>query len=75
MGKVLAVIAATTVAVGLSANAAAQQKLVVAGYGGSFEDIMRKDIGTQFDPALFPVFEEVASAMAQPTRAKLTLVA
>ena len=38
-------------------------------------DIMRKDIGTQFDPALFPVFEEVASAMAQPTRAKLTLVA
>ena len=48
MGKVLAVIAAATVAAGLSANAAAQQKLVVAGYGGSFEDIMRKDIFPPF---------------------------
>ena len=37
-------------------------------------EIMRKDIGTQFDPALFPVFEEVASRMAEPVR-RLTLVA
>jgi len=37
-------------------------------------DIMRKDVGTQFDPALFPVFVEVATRMAQPTR-RLTLVA
>ena len=37
-------------------------------------EIMRKDIGTQFDPALFPVFEEVASRMAAPVR-RLTLVA
>jgi putative nucleotidyltransferase with HDIG domain len=37
-------------------------------------EIMRKDIGTQFDPALFPVFEEVASRAAEPVR-RLTLVA
>jgi putative nucleotidyltransferase with HDIG domain len=37
-------------------------------------EIMRKDVGTQFDPALFPVFEQVASSMAAPVR-KLTLVA
>jgi putative nucleotidyltransferase with HDIG domain len=37
-------------------------------------EIMRKDIGTQFDPALFPVFEEVASRAAGPVR-RLTLVA
>ena len=36
--------------------------------------IMRKDIGTQFDPALFPAFEEVASRMGEPVR-WLTLVA
>jgi putative nucleotidyltransferase with HDIG domain len=38
-------------------------------------DIMRKDVGTQFDPALFPLFEQVAREMAEPPRAKLTLVA
>ena len=37
-------------------------------------EIMRKDVGTQFDPVLFPVFEEVASRMAEPVR-RLTLVA
>ncbi len=36
--------------------------------------IMRQDVGTQFDPALFPVFEEVAARMAAPVR-RLTLVA
>ncbi|HEX6598003.1 MAG TPA: HD domain-containing phosphohydrolase [Gemmatimonadaceae bacterium] len=36
--------------------------------------IMRQDVGTQFDPALFPVFEEVAGSMAAPVR-RLTLVA
>jgi len=35
---------------------------------------MRQDIGTQFDPALFPVFEDVASSVAKPAR-RLTLVA
>ena len=48
MGKVLAVLAAAMVAVGVGANAQAQQKLVVAGYGGSFEDIMRQDIFPPF---------------------------
>lgn len=48
MSKVLAVLAAAAVAAGLGANAQAQQKLVVAGYGGSFEDIMRKDIFPPF---------------------------
>jgi putative nucleotidyltransferase with HDIG domain len=43
--------------------------------------IMRKDVGTQFDPALFPIFEAVADSMAAapsqtPTVApRLTLVA
>jgi putative nucleotidyltransferase with HDIG domain len=36
--------------------------------------IMREDVGTQFDPALFPVFEEVAGTMEAPVR-RLTLVA
>ena len=48
MGKVLAVLAAATMAAGVGANAQAQQKLVVAGYGGSFEDIMRQDIFPPF---------------------------
>ena len=47
MGKVLAVLAAAAMAAGLGANAQAQ-KLVVAGYGGSFEDIMRKEIFPPF---------------------------
>ncbi|SAH83882.1 extracellular substrate-binding protein [Bordetella ansorpii] len=48
MGKVVAVLAAATLAA-LSATAAhAQQKLVVAGYGGSFEDIMRQEIFPAF---------------------------
>lgn len=38
-------------------------------------EIMRQDVGTQFDPALFPVFEEVASDMNEQPRARLTLVA
>lgn len=37
-------------------------------------EIMRKDVGTQFDPALFPVFEEVAGSVVSPVR-RLTLVA
>ncbi|HEX5970745.1 MAG TPA: HD domain-containing phosphohydrolase [Gemmatimonadaceae bacterium] len=36
--------------------------------------IMRQDVGTQFDPALFPLFEEVAGRVAEPVR-RLTLVA
>lgn len=36
--------------------------------------IMRQDVGTQFDPALFPVFEQVATRVAGPVR-RLTLVA
>ena len=50
MSKLVAVLAASAVTLGLVASASAQQKLVVAGYGGSFEDIMRKDI--------FPPFEK-----------------
>jgi len=38
-------------------------------------EIMRKDIGTQFDPAIFPVFEEVAGAMSGAPVRRLTLVA
>lgn len=48
MGKVLAVLAAAALAAGFGGGAQAQQKLVVAGYGGSFEDIMRKDIFPPF---------------------------
>jgi len=48
MAKLFAVLAATAVAAVCSAGAAAQEKLVVAGYGGSFEEIMRKDIFPPF---------------------------
>jgi putative nucleotidyltransferase with HDIG domain len=37
-------------------------------------EIMRQDVGTQFDPALFPLFEEVAGRVVGPVR-RLTLVA
>jgi len=47
MGKVLAFAAALAVA-GSCATVQAQQRLVVAGYGGSFEDIMRKEIFPPF---------------------------
>ena len=50
MSKFVALIATAVITAGVAANASAQQKLVVAGYGGSFEDIMRKDI--------FPPFEK-----------------
>jgi putative nucleotidyltransferase with HDIG domain len=36
--------------------------------------IMREDVGTQFDPALFPLFEDVAGSVVGPVR-RLTLVA
>ncbi|WP_144636992.1 ABC transporter substrate-binding protein [Bordetella genomosp. 13] len=48
MGKVVAVFAAATLAALASTAVHAQQKLVVAGYGGSFEDIMRKEIFPAF---------------------------
>ncbi|MEI2417639.1 ABC transporter substrate-binding protein [Orrella sp. JC864] len=48
MSKVIAVLAAASLAVGLPMGASAQQKLVVAGYGGSFEDIMRRDVFPPF---------------------------
>lgn len=51
MSKVLAMLAAATLAVAYSAQAGAQQKLVVAGYGGSFEDIIRKEIFPAFGKA------------------------
>jgi len=38
-------------------------------------EIMRKDIGTQFDPSLFPVFEEAARTMNSTVARRLTLVA
>jgi len=48
MNKKLRVAACLVLIAGLSSNlvstAAAQQRLVVAGYGGSFEDIMRKEV-------------------------------
>ena len=50
MNKLIAIAATSLMVLGLTATASAQQKLVVAGYGGSFEDIMRKDI--------FPPFEK-----------------
>jgi len=50
MKKFVALAATVLMTLGLTGAAFAQQKLVVAGYGGSFEDIMRKDI--------FPPFEK-----------------
>ena len=50
MSKIFTLIASAAVMATLATNVSAQQKLVVAGYGGSFEDIMRKDI--------FPPFEK-----------------
>src|SRR5690606_19729105 len=48
MGKGLAVFSAAVLAVACSGGAVAQQKLVVAGYGGSFEEIMRQHIFPPF---------------------------
>ena len=51
MKKLAAVLSLTALAVGVGSSAMAQQqRLVVAGYGGSFEEMMRKDI--------FPAFEK-----------------
>jgi putative spermidine/putrescine transport system substrate-binding protein len=51
MKKCFAILAVSTLAAGLSANALAEDHLVVAGYGGSFEDILRKDIFPEFEKA------------------------
>ncbi len=48
MAKLLAVLAATSIVAAYSAGVVAQEKLVVAGYGGSFEEIMRTDIFPPF---------------------------
>jgi len=50
MSKFFAWVATAAMMAAVATNVSAQQKLVVAGYGGSFEDIMRKDI--------FPPFEK-----------------
>ena len=50
MSKLFVFLTTLVLALSLGNQATAQQKLVVAGYGGSFEDIMRKDI--------FPAFEK-----------------
>ncbi len=50
MSQLFAFFSMLLLALAASGQATAQQKLVVAGYGGSFEDIMRKDI--------FPPFEK-----------------
>lgn len=50
MSQLFAFFSMLLMALAASGQAVAQQKLVVAGYGGSFEDIMRKDI--------FPAFEK-----------------
>ena len=50
MSQLLVFFSTLVLALSLGNQATAQQKLVVAGYGGSFEDIMRKDI--------FPAFEK-----------------
>ncbi len=44
MSKLFALVASAAMMAAVATNVSAQQKLVVAGYGGSFEDIMRKDI-------------------------------
>lgn len=50
MKKLLTMAVAAALAAGVGTGAAAQERLVVAGYGGSFEEIMRKDV--------FPPFEK-----------------
>ena len=51
MNKIFSILAAGILAAGCAANACAQQHLVVAGYGGSFEDLMRKDVLPPFAKA------------------------
>ncbi|HEY0297136.1 MAG TPA: ABC transporter substrate-binding protein [Bordetella sp.] len=60
MNKVFAVLTAAVLAAGCAMDASAQQKLVVAGYGGSFEDAMRKDILPAFVQAHNATFDYVA---------------
>ena len=50
MSKLFTFFSMLVLVLSVNNQAFAQQKLVVAGYGGSFEDIMRKDI--------FPPFEK-----------------
>ena len=51
MNKIFSMLTACVLAAGCAANACAQQHLVVAGYGGSFEDLMRKDVLPPFAKA------------------------
>ncbi|SHI35891.1 ABC transporter substrate-binding protein [Pollutimonas bauzanensis] len=49
MSKLVAVFAVAAIAISMNNGASAQDRLVVAGYGGSFEDIMRKEIFPDFE--------------------------
>jgi len=79
MQKLIAALAAASLAVGYSAQASAQQKLVVAGYGGSFEDIMRQDIfppfakqhGVEFDYVAGNSTNTVARLQAQKSNQQI----
>ena len=51
MNKLFAVLAAAAVTAAFAGAAGAQEKLVVAGYGGSFEDTMRKEVFPPFEKA------------------------
>ncbi|MEI6117624.1 MAG: ABC transporter substrate-binding protein, partial [Burkholderiales bacterium] len=51
MNKLIAVLAGVAVTAAFAGAAGAQQKLVVAGYGGSFEDTMRKEVFPPFEKA------------------------
>lgn len=49
MGNIAVVISAAALAVGFASNAVSQEKFVVAGYGGSFETVLRADVFPQFE--------------------------
>ena len=51
MNKLIAVLAGVAVTAAFAGAAGAQEKLVVAGYGGSFEDTMRKEVFPPFEKA------------------------
>ena len=51
MNKLFAMLAVAAVTAAFAGAAGAQEKLVVAGYGGSFEDTMRKEVFPPFEKA------------------------
>jgi len=81
MSKLISVAVAAVLATTFSSGASAQQKLVVAGYGGSFEDIMRTSVfppfakqhGIEFDYVAGNSTNTVARLQAQKSNQQIDL--